>query len=372
VRTTVIEPAELTETDCTTWRSFQQAQPGLRSPFLTPEFAAAAGRVRPNTRVAILEDAGEITGFFPFERRPLGYGVPAAPGLNCCQGLVHAPDAVWNANDLLHSCKLAVWEFDHLVDGQKPFERYQMLRAAAPVIDLDSDADALLAALRRRSSRVAKKLPKLQRRLERDFGPLRCELKTGDHSDLRTLMAWKSEQYRRTGRTDRFAAAWARRLVADLFEMQAPYFSLVLSVLYAGEHPIAIDLYLRRDGVLSGWFTAYDPRFAKYSPGLLQRLNMIEPAAASGVRLIELGRGAYEYKDLFKTRDVVMGEGRVLRPSAAAALYYTGRAPVRRLRQSVMDSPTLYRGADKVLRHYGRLRSGLGGQGHAADYERAR
>lgn len=369
MRTTVIQSAELVETECATWRHFQQTQPGLGSPFLAPELVAAAGRVRPGTRIAILEDGGQITGFFPFERRALGYGVPVAPGLNCCQGLVHAPDAVWDAADLLHSCKLGVWEFDHLVDGQKPFERYQVLRAAAPVIDLDSGAGALLAELGRRSSRVAKRLPKLQRRLERDFGPLRCELQTRDPAKLQMLMTWKSDQYRRTGRTDRFAAAWARRFVTDLFDLQSPHFSLVLSVLHAGDQPVAADVYLRRDGVMSGWFTAYDPRFAKYSPGLLHRLSIIEAAAANGVRLIELGRGTYEHKELFKTRDVVMGEGRVLRASAGAALYFTGRAPLRRLRQSVMDSPTLYRGADAVLRRYGRLHWALTGRNHAANHE---
>ena len=172
-------------------------------------------------------------------------------------------------------------------------------------------------------------------------------------------MAWKSAQYRRTGRTDRFARPWIRRFVSDLLELRSPHFTLVLSVLYAGDQPVAANLDFRRDGVMAGWFPAYDPRFAKYSPGLLHRLHLIEAAAASGVRLIELGRGTYEHKELFKTRDVMVGEGRVMRPSAGAALYYTGRAPLRRLRQTVMDSPPLYRAADTVLRRYGRLHSTL-------------
>ena len=359
MRTTVIRPAELGAAERATWRSFQKAQPELGNPFLTPEMTAAAGRVRPGTRVAILEDAGQIIGFFPFERRAFGYGTPVAPGLTDCQGLVHAPDACWNAHDLLRSCGLGVWEFDRLVDGQKPFERYQVLRAPAPVIDLSNGSAALLADLRQRSSRVAEKLPRLQRRLERDFGPLRFEWETTDPAALRMLMAWKSAQYRRTGRTDRFARPWIRRFVTDLLELRSPHFTLVLSVLYAGDQPVAANLDTRRDDVMAGWFTVYDPRFAKYSPGLLHRLHLIEAAAASGVRLIEMGRGKYEHKELFKTRDVVVGEGRVVRLSAGAALYYTGRAPLRRLRQTVTDSPALYRAADAVLRRYGNLHSAL-------------
>jgi CelD/BcsL family acetyltransferase involved in cellulose biosynthesis len=358
VRTTVIRPAELGPAELAIWRSFQQVQPGLGSPFLAPEITVSAGRVRPGTRVAILEDAGQIIGFFPFELRAFGYGLPVTAGLADCQGVVHAPDADWNAHDLLRSCGLGVWEFDHLVDGQKPFERYQVLRAAAPVIDLSNGSAALLADLPRRSSRT-KKLPRLQRRLEREIGPLRFELESTDPAALQMLMAWKSAQYRRTGRTDRFAQPWIRRFVSDLFELRSPHFALLLSVLYAGDQPVAANLTPRGGGVLADWFPAYDPRFATYSPGLLHRLHLIEAGAASGARLIELGRGTYQHKELFKTGDVMVGEGRVVRPSAGAALYYTRRAPMRRLRQTVTDSPTLYRAADKVLCRYGRLHSAL-------------
>jgi CelD/BcsL family acetyltransferase involved in cellulose biosynthesis len=358
VRTTVVRPAELGAAEQAIWRSFQQAQPGLGSPFLAPEMTAAAGKVRPGTRVAVLEDAGQIIGFFPFERRSFGYGTPVAGGLTDCQGVVHAPDAGWDAHDLLRSCGLGVWVFDHLVDGQKPFEPYQVLRAPAPVIDLSNGSAAVLADLPRRSSRT-KKLPRLKRRLERDIGPLRFEFESRDPAALRMLMAWKSAQYRRTGRTDRFARPWIRQFVSDMLDLHSPHFALVLSVLYAGDQPVAALLAPRRGGVLADWFPAFDPGFASYSPGLLHRLHLIEAAAASGVRLIELGRGTYEHKDLFKTGDVMVGEGKVVRCSGGAALYYTGRAPLRRLRQTVMDSPPLYRAADAVLTRYGRLHSAL-------------
>jgi CelD/BcsL family acetyltransferase involved in cellulose biosynthesis len=309
--------------------------------------------------VAVLEDAGETIGFFPFENRGLGYGVPIAPGLTDCQGVMQAPDADWDAGELLRSCRLGVWEFDRLVDGQKPFEPYQVIRAPAPVIDLSGGSAAVLADLRRRHSRVASKLPKQQRRLEREVGPLRFEFGTTDHAALQTLMAWKSGQYRRTGRSDRFARPWITRLIENLFDLRAREFSLVLSVLHAGEHPVAAHLALRQRGVMAGWFPAYDPQFARYSPGLLHRLHLIQAAADDGVTLIELGRGAREHKDLFKSYEVLVGEGKVSRPSAGAALYFAGRAPLRRLRATVMESPRLYRTADAVLRHGARIHTTL-------------
>ena len=360
MRTTVIQPAELGASERATWRSFQQAQPELGNPFLAPELTVAAGKVRPGTRVAILEDAGEIIGFFPFERRAFGYGLPVAPGLTDCQGVVHAPDADWNAHDLLRSCGLGVWEFDRLVDGQKPFEPFQVLRAPAPIIDLSNGSAALLADLRRRSSRVAEQSAASAAPAREGHRPAALRIRnTGIQRNFGSSWRGSPIQYRRTGRTDRFARPWVRRFVSDLLDLRSPHFTLVLSVLYAGDQPVAAHLGLRRGGVMAGWFPAYDPHFAKYSPGLLHRLHLIEAAAASGVRLIEMGRGTYEHKELFKTRDVMVGEGRVVRLSGSAALYYTGRAPLRRLRQTVTDSPELYRAADTVLTRYGRLHSAL-------------
>ena len=51
---------------------------------------------------------------------------------------------------------------------------------------------------------------------------------------LRTVIGWKSAQYRRTGRPDCFARPWIVQLVEDLFSIRGEDFSGVLSMLYAG------------------------------------------------------------------------------------------------------------------------------------------
>jgi CelD/BcsL family acetyltransferase involved in cellulose biosynthesis len=362
VKIAVVRPGELGEPELARWRSFQVSGLSLANPFLSPEFAVVVDRLRPRTRVAVLSEQTGIVGFFAFERRLLGYGVPIAAGLTDCQGLVHAPDQEWDPQELLRACELAVWEFDHLVDGQKPFERYEVHRAASPIIDLSGGFDAYFAS-RRNQSRFRNLLRK-SRLLARDGGDMRFVFDSRDQTALRTLIDWKSAQYRRTGRADRFAKPWITQLIEQLFEERTGSFSGLLSCLYAGDQLVAGNFGLRSDQVIPTWFTAYDTRFKKYSPGLLLPLCLAEAAAAAGMNHIDMGRGPKEYKEFFKSRDLVVAEGRVLRRVPAAALYWVRRAPVRRLRNTVTEHPALFRMADQMLKRYGRARCLMQHPGH--------
>jgi CelD/BcsL family acetyltransferase involved in cellulose biosynthesis len=57
MRVTIVRPEELGAAELSAWRAMQRASPHLASPFLAPGFALAAGRVRPRSRVAVLEAA---------------------------------------------------------------------------------------------------------------------------------------------------------------------------------------------------------------------------------------------------------------------------------------------------------------------------
>jgi hypothetical protein len=133
----------------------QRKTESLRDPFLSPEFAVAVDNVRPDARVAVLAEGPDIVGFFPFQHR-LGVGVPIGAGLNNCQGLIHAPAVEWDPRALLRACKVSVWQFDHLVDGQQPFERYRTAVAPSPVIDLTDGFAAYQEKLRVKSAKFCR------------------------------------------------------------------------------------------------------------------------------------------------------------------------------------------------------------------------
>ncbi|MFF2923937.1 GNAT family N-acetyltransferase [Streptomyces celluloflavus] len=359
----VYRPGELTAADRAAWTAVQSqaralGSPQLANPFLAPEFALAVGRCRRGVRLAVIREDGAPAAFLPFQRSALGVGRAIGLGISDAQGLVHRPGFPWDAQELLRACGLSVLEFDHLVDGQKPFDCGALIAHPSPVIDVDRGFAAYLEQLRGRSPKFIRTTLAKERRLGRDLGPVRYVHDERDPAVLRTLIGWKSAQYRRTGRRDRFAHPWIVRLVEQLFHTRTGAFAGLLSVLYAGERPVAAHFGLRSESVLACWFPAYDPRYAKFSPGLVLHLRMAEAAAAASMAYLDLGRGEKGYKNSFKTRELPVSEGWVARRHPVALGHRARRAPVRALRDTVLARPELFEPADRLLKRMGQFRSG--------------
>lgn len=354
---TIHRPEELSTSLCQDWHRAMDESPDYANPFLAPEFAAGIGRHRSGARVAVLHQNGEAVGFFPYERNAFGVGRAIGLGLSDCQALVHRPGVTWDPQQLLKACGLSVFEFDHLVEEQRPFGRYVTGTFASPVLDLKVGDGSYAEWLRGAYPGLAKTTLKKERRLGRDLGEMRFVYDERDPKMLHQLMEWKSAQYRRTGRMDRFARPWIVDLVDHLFHVREEHFTGVLSVVYAGDRPVAAHFGPTSRTVFAAWFTTYDPELRYYSPGLIMHLRMAEAAGRQGVRLMDMGRGDKEYKDWLKTRELRVGEGFATRPSPVAAAHRLWRRPVRGLRNTVLAHPTLREPADRLLKTAGTLRT---------------
>jgi CelD/BcsL family acetyltransferase involved in cellulose biosynthesis len=355
----VIRPAELGPAELAAWRDLQRQTESLANPFLGPEFAVAVGGLRAGARVAVLAEGPDIVGFFPFEKQRLGGAAPIGAGLTDCQGLVHAPGLEWDPRQLLRACGISAWQFDHLVAGQLPFERYQAARAASPVIDLTDGFDAYHARLRARSRQFCSNLARKARKLGREEGELRFVLDSRDAAALRIFMSWKSDQYRRTGRADRFDRPWIVELIDSLFSTHTDGFSGQLSCLYAGDALVAAHFGVRSAHVLADWFPTYATSFGRYSPGLIMHLRMAEESAAAGVRQIDMGKGAKRYKEALKSGDLFVAEGIVTGRSVLGAASWVRRYPALWAERQVRAHPPLFAAADRLLLRYGQVRSSL-------------
>lgn len=348
MQVSVTRPEDLGHAEIAAWQGMQRATPALSSPFLSPEFAVAVGRLRPDVRVAVLSDGESLTGFFPFERRRFGAGMPLCswPAAPC--GLIHAPGAEWDPRELLKKCRLSAWQFDVLVAGQQPFMPYQGATEPSFVMDLADGFASYRAKLEAKSPRFCKELARKMRKLERDNGTLRYTVDAGGGTLLGKLMAWKSDQYRRTDNIDYFARRWVVELLDALLATRSEHVSALLCATYAGDRPVAVQFGLRSGAAAAGWFTAYDIGFAKYSPGMIQAIQLAEALAAAGVRTLDIGKGESGYKEILKSHCSMVAEGIVTGRSPMASAHRARRASIRWAGRVVYQHPRLYHGTRRI------------------------
>ncbi|MFF7445503.1 MULTISPECIES: GNAT family N-acetyltransferase [unclassified Streptomyces] len=357
-RIDVVHPDALGADDVDLWNELRTRGTDAPNPFMSAEFTRAVGRVRSDTRVAVLRRQGETVGYFPHQKGRWGHGYAVGLGVSDSQGAVLSPDLDLDLQHLMRACSLTAWEFNHLEDGgQELFLPYATGRFASPVIDLTGGFERYEEHLRAHSRKFLKAARAQERRMHRDLGPLRYVHDERDPAALRTLIAWKSAHYRRTGRRDPFAQPWIARLVHDLAGSRSPHCSGILSVLYASGSPVAAHFGLRSRTVFSCWFPSYDRAFAVFSPGRVLYLRMIEAAAATGIRVFDFGRGQAAYKDSFKTGDLLVHEGAVRAAGPGAVLHWLRREPVRAVQGFVRERPALKAAAARTLRTFGAARA---------------
>lgn len=289
-----------------TWREIQQTNPDLRSPFFCPEFTLAIAAARNDVEVAVIEENGKVAGFFSFQLGRNGIGTPVGGILSDYHGIICAPDFTCDPLALLKACSLIAWDFDHLVGGQRCFGRFQRRRESSPLIDLSGGFERYLASCRAARTEQIK-----LRRLERALGSVRIMEHHADPEMLRRVLAWKSAQYRRGSVPDLFSTQWIRGAIERIHAAQTPAFAGMLSVLYAGDTPIAGHFGMRSLDVWHYWFPAYAPEHSRYSPGLVLLLKMAESAAGLGLQIIDLGKGQMLYKERFKNAEALVTEGSV-------------------------------------------------------------
>jgi CelD/BcsL family acetyltransferase involved in cellulose biosynthesis len=328
MRVTVKPAAALTPAEAARWSEIQAADSALASPYFSPVFTVTFGSVRPGLEVAVIDHDGEITGFFPFERGRWGLGRPVAFGYSDHHGPVIEAGRAWDAGSLLSGCGLRLWHFDHLPAGLAAFAPFHERRDRSPIIDVATGPPP---------ARELREVRRKARKLAREHGPLRFERHAGDPAVLSRLLAWKRAQYARTGVPDVLAPAWIRRALAAVLEVQQPSFAGVLSTLSAGDRLVAAHLGLRSQTVWHWWFPAYDPAFARYSPGLVLLLELVDAARAQGIRTIDLGKGDERYKSTLMTGSVPLAAGTAHADplsGLAASLYRSGRRAAGRARRS--------------------------------------
>ncbi len=181
--------------------------------------------------------------------------------------------------------------------------------------------------------------------IERKVGPVRFEPHVNDPEVLKTLIDWKSQQYRRTGALDITQYPWVPKLLNITLQYQSDDFAAMMPVLYAGSEILAIAYLLRShrsctDGLRS---TTSNTRSTLRASNC--SWTFCGRRAELGVTRFDLGKGPEEYKASFRNGATVVAEGAIDRSLVRAGV----RSAVRAVRNGVRATP---------LREYGKRLGG--------------
>lgn len=312
---------ELSAADWTAWTDIQQSSGAYESPYFRPEFAQAVAAVRSDAEVAVFSQGDETVGFFPFQRGKLNLGKPIGGKLSDYHGPLVRSGVEFDAWELMRACRLAAWDFDHLVTAAPALDSFIKVRGQSPQIDIADGFEAYEQRRREAGSELLQSHSRKTRKLVREVGALSLTFDaSGDTEAYELLKSWKSAQYVRTGLTNVFAFPWVLALLERLREHRGEDFAAPLSVLRAGNTIAAVFLALRSRGVLHGWFSAYNQELSAYSPGITLLIQLAREGAAHGVCKIDLGRGDEAYKWSLASGGIEVGEGSISCPSLATWL----------------------------------------------------
>jgi CelD/BcsL family acetyltransferase involved in cellulose biosynthesis len=312
LRIHAVDGASLSETQVQHWNEIQRSDSNYASPFLTPGYTQLVARCCEGVRVGIIELAqGRPVGFFPFQLVAPRYAKPVGTIFCDYQAVIIEPDVRLNAPELLAACGLDRWDFDHLLANQPFFSTFHEVHDFSSVIDLSAGFDVYNAQMKRDKRFQLSQAELQRRRMERELGVVTLSTHEPDPELLDRLLLIKREQWTRSGWPNRFEAEWELTLMANLTQTDEPNFGGLLTVLRAGNQPVALHLGLRSRTVWHYWTTAYEIAFARYSPGLVMLVEMIKSAESMGFKAIDLGKGDLLYKRRLRNFEVPLAEGTV-------------------------------------------------------------
>ena len=337
---TVVPANSLDATLIDRWNELQRGNPALDSPFFTSSFAQTVGAERNGAEVAVVEHDNTIVGFLPYCRERRFIAAPMAGSFTDFHGLI-ADKATWlDMRRVLRDARLSAWHFDHLVMGNECLSRFCWAFLESPCMDVSEGFEAYRAACRSRGGgKAISEVLRKARKLDREVAPIRFEAESTNSYVLDTLIDWKRQQLQRRRRVDCFRHSWVRPLLNRVLHTHGGNFRPMLSAMYVGDELGAINFGLRSGPVLHGWITAFNPKFQKFSPGLILVVKLAESAQALGIARIDMGRGDESFKRSFSTGATRIAEGAVDRRLIAGAANHSWVCAKGVVRQSRFGLP---------------------------------
>lgn len=304
------------------WNSTRNTDPGWPQPFFSPRFAGAVQQARGDVSVAfatrsiiepmdVLPEPDQVIAFLPLHQ--IGrIGLPVGRFLNDAQNIVGLAPTQIDWTEWLRGCGLVALDWHAIMaPADQWVDDYRLGRVKSFRADFGGDSQRYLKQIEREHRTIGKQAQKT-RKLAREVGDVRVQVDCRCPEILRQVIAWKRQQYQRTHILDLFLPDWTRKLVeilhhqmdgdreASSFELENDFHDQplrgILSVLWAGDRPVAAHFGMIERGQLHYWFPTYDPAFAKYSPGTALFTEIVRRSSEHGIDCIDMGYGEQPYK----------------------------------------------------------------------------
>ena len=297
---TLVSASKLTEEMKADWDYLRKSNSSLRSPFHSWQFIQDAGAIIPDVECLAVQRSGRFIAFFPFERRKGDIARPVGAGINDAQGVICAPEIELDFCQIAVAARLKQYSFHAASPDLPGLVDCQVGTRTAFLADLDASPGNFCAYLKQRSRTIAKQRQKT-RRMERELGTLHFDFDCDANNLLERMLDLKSHQYRRTHTFDILSVRWVRQLLVLLHQVREERRSEnsargILSVLSAGELPLAMHFGIVEGDLLHYWFPVYNPEHAFGSPGTELYLRIVQTAEKLGIRYIDFGYGDLPYK----------------------------------------------------------------------------
>ena len=305
ITTRTIKTEQLTHSQICDWEWMVRCNPSLNSPFFRPEFTLAVARTRPDVRVIVVEFQGVPFAFLPFQIATNGEHVAVGATLNDFQGVISTAEAGFSVDEILRCAGVRRLYCPKLMDEQQRFDSFAIAENVSPFVDLSNGYGEWENDLRKRGVRLLKRLARKESKLIGDCGAVHFDYHTASTDVLQKLIGWKSDQYRRTHEDDPFAVTWTNELLHGLLALpRKSELQPVLSAMYAGKTLVAAHYCLAAPGVCHSWIAAYNPEYARYSPGKLMLRRLLYETPERDINRFDFGAGDEPYKYSFANNAV--------------------------------------------------------------------
>jgi len=304
------------------WAALQAADPALDSPFLSPFWPRAVARAQgagSRLRVAVLGGMADPKGFIAAKVNAFT-AMPAGAPMCDYQGLVAEPGLRIDPRRIAEAFGVGRFDFSQMLEDQPLFAPLARGREDSHVIDVAGGYAAYEAERKAAGVSALKDTDKKRRKAERDLGPVTFTAFSRSKSDFDQLVAWKQAQWQATGQTDLFADGWPLPLVRSLFASRDPDFGGILFTLHIGEELAAAQMNLRGGRNIHSWIISHDPKFDRYSPGMLLFQDILRWMDTAPYSRLDLGAGDYRFKRELANAEVEVGHGFVGGLTAAAMM----------------------------------------------------